>query len=117
MTKLNHERVVKLLGVILDDGDYSLVLELIPKGNLQAMLDQVRPSDAPIEPRGAAVVGMTGRDTSLLQPRPAHIFLLTSVSPVPPSRFKFPCPLRAASFWRSWRAWSICQGTTSYTRI
>ncbi|XP_046883205.1 receptor-interacting serine/threonine-protein kinase 1 [Hypomesus transpacificus] len=42
MTKLNHERVVKLLGVILDDGDYSLVLELIPKGNLQAMLDQVQ---------------------------------------------------------------------------
>ncbi|XP_062337818.1 receptor-interacting serine/threonine-protein kinase 1 isoform X2 [Osmerus eperlanus] len=42
MTKLNHERVVKLLGVILDDGDYSLVLELIPKGNLQAMLDKVQ---------------------------------------------------------------------------
>lgn len=42
MTRLNHERVVKLLGVILEDGDYSLVMELIPKGNLLAMLDQVR---------------------------------------------------------------------------
>lgn len=41
MTRLNHERVVKLLGVILEDGDYSLVLELIPKGNLLAMLEKV----------------------------------------------------------------------------
>ena len=42
MTRLNHERVVRLLGVILEDGDYSLVMELLPKGNLLAMLDQVR---------------------------------------------------------------------------
>lgn len=41
MTRLKHERVVKLLGVILEDGDYSLVLELIPKGNLLAMLEKV----------------------------------------------------------------------------
>ncbi|CAB1326355.1 unnamed protein product [Coregonus sp. 'balchen'] len=41
MSRLNHERVVKLLGVILEDGDYSLVMELIPKGNLLAMLDRV----------------------------------------------------------------------------
>ncbi|CAI9593159.1 unnamed protein product, partial [Staurois parvus] len=27
MYKLNHERVVKLLGVILEDGNYSLVIE------------------------------------------------------------------------------------------
>ncbi|XP_038859384.1 receptor-interacting serine/threonine-protein kinase 1-like [Salvelinus namaycush] len=41
MSRLNHERVVKLLGVILEDGDYSLVMELLPKGNLLAMLDRV----------------------------------------------------------------------------
>uniref|UniRef100_A0A4W5KYU6 Receptor (TNFRSF)-interacting serine-threonine kinase 1, like n=1 Tax=Hucho hucho TaxID=62062 RepID=A0A4W5KYU6_9TELE len=41
MSKLNHERVVKLLGVILEDGDYSLVMELLPKGNLLALLDRV----------------------------------------------------------------------------
>lgn len=42
MSRLKHERVVKLLGVILEDKDYSLVMELIPKGNLQAMLQKVR---------------------------------------------------------------------------
>ena len=41
MTKLCHERVVKLLGVIMEDGDYSLVMELIPMGNLKSMLQQV----------------------------------------------------------------------------
>jgi len=41
MSRLNHERVVKLLGVILEDGDYSLVMELIPKGNLLTMLETV----------------------------------------------------------------------------
>ncbi|KAM6948723.1 receptor-interacting serine/threonine-protein kinase 1 [Aplochiton taeniatus] len=41
MTQLNHKRVVKLLGVIMEDGDYSLVMELIPKGNLFVMLQQV----------------------------------------------------------------------------
>ncbi|KAG5286728.1 hypothetical protein AALO_G00018120 [Alosa alosa] len=41
MKRLNHERVVKLLGVILEDGDYSLVMELIPKGNLLNMLEEV----------------------------------------------------------------------------
>lgn len=42
MSRLNHQRVVKLLGVILEDGDYSLVMELIPKGNLLTMLETVR---------------------------------------------------------------------------
>lgn len=42
MSRLKHERVVKLLGVILEDRDYSLVMELIPKGNLLAMLQKVR---------------------------------------------------------------------------
>lgn len=41
MSRLNHPRVVKLLGIILEDGDYSLVMELIPKGNLLSMLEAV----------------------------------------------------------------------------
>lgn len=41
MSKLKHERVVKLLGVILEDRDYSLVMELIPNGNLLVMLQEV----------------------------------------------------------------------------
>lgn len=41
MASLNHERVVKLLGVIMEDRDCSLVLELLPRGNLLVMLEQV----------------------------------------------------------------------------
>lgn len=41
MATLNHERVVKLLGVIMEDKDCSLVLELIPRGNLLVMLQMV----------------------------------------------------------------------------
>uniref|UniRef100_A0A8C5F9P1 Receptor-interacting serine/threonine-protein kinase 1 n=2 Tax=Gadus morhua TaxID=8049 RepID=A0A8C5F9P1_GADMO len=53
MTKLCHERVVKLLGVIMEDGDYSLVMELIPMGNLKSMLQQVT---VPISIRGRIVL-------------------------------------------------------------
>lgn len=41
MASLNHERVVKLLGVIMEDRDCSLVMELIPRGNLLVMLEAV----------------------------------------------------------------------------
>ncbi|XP_034410889.1 receptor-interacting serine/threonine-protein kinase 1 isoform X2 [Cyclopterus lumpus] len=41
MASLNHERVVKLLGVIMEDRDCSLVMELIPRGNLSVMLETV----------------------------------------------------------------------------
>lgn len=41
MASLNHERVVKLLGVIMEEGDCSLVMELIPRGNLLVMLETV----------------------------------------------------------------------------
>ncbi|XP_054482897.1 receptor-interacting serine/threonine-protein kinase 1 [Anoplopoma fimbria] len=41
MASLNHERVVKLLGVIMEDRDCSLVMELIPRGNLSVMLESV----------------------------------------------------------------------------
>nr|XP_003224434.1 PREDICTED: receptor-interacting serine/threonine-protein kinase 1 isoform X1 [Anolis carolinensis] len=38
MHKLHHDRVVKLLGVILEDGNYSLVMEYLPRGNLMSVL-------------------------------------------------------------------------------
>ncbi|KAI5104706.1 receptor-interacting serine/threonine-protein kinase 1, partial [Silurus meridionalis] len=53
MSRLKHERVVKLLGVILEDGDYSLVMELIPKGNLLAMLQKV---SVPVSIKGRIIL-------------------------------------------------------------
>lgn len=41
MASLTHERVVKLLGVIMEDRDCSLVMELIPRGNLSSLLETV----------------------------------------------------------------------------
>lgn len=41
MASLNHERVVKLLGVIMEERDCSLVMELLPRGNLSVMLETV----------------------------------------------------------------------------
>lgn len=45
MQKLNHNRVVKLLGVILEDGNYSLVMEYVHKGNLMRVLKAVSMAD------------------------------------------------------------------------
>ncbi|KAJ8401499.1 hypothetical protein AAFF_G00384180 [Aldrovandia affinis] len=53
MHKLNHERIVKLLGVILEDGAYSLVMELIPKGNLLSMLQEAA---VPISIKGRIIL-------------------------------------------------------------
>ncbi|KAM9500413.1 receptor-interacting serine/threonine-protein kinase 1 [Clarias gariepinus] len=53
MSKLKHERVVKLLGVILEDRDYSLVMELIPNGNLLVMLQEV---NVPISVKGRIIL-------------------------------------------------------------
>ncbi|XP_016388309.1 receptor-interacting serine/threonine-protein kinase 1-like isoform X2 [Sinocyclocheilus rhinocerous] len=53
MSRLSHQRVVKLLGVILEDGDYSLVMELIPKGNLLTMLETV---PVPISVKGRIIL-------------------------------------------------------------
>ncbi|XP_057554825.1 receptor-interacting serine/threonine-protein kinase 1 isoform X2 [Hippopotamus amphibius kiboko] len=38
MRRLRHSRVVKLLGVIMEDGNYSLVMEYMEKGNLMHVL-------------------------------------------------------------------------------
>lgn len=53
MASLNHERVVKLLGVIMEDRDCSLVMELIPRGNLLVMLDTV---NVPISIKGRIIL-------------------------------------------------------------
>ncbi|KAK2822468.1 hypothetical protein Q5P01_022533 [Channa striata] len=53
MASLNHERVVKLLGVIMEDKDCSLVMELIPRGNLLVMLQMV---NVPISIKGRIIV-------------------------------------------------------------
>ncbi|XP_030077706.1 receptor-interacting serine/threonine-protein kinase 1-like [Microcaecilia unicolor] len=41
MHRLDHSRVVKLLGLILEDGNYSLVMEYMKKGNLMNVLQAV----------------------------------------------------------------------------
>uniref|UniRef100_UPI00398F07C8 receptor-interacting serine/threonine-protein kinase 1 isoform X2 n=1 Tax=Pristiophorus japonicus TaxID=55135 RepID=UPI00398F07C8 len=41
MHKLNHDRVIKLIGVILEDGNYSLVIEFMENGNLLQLLKSV----------------------------------------------------------------------------
>lgn len=38
MHKLRHQRVVKLLGIIIEEGNYSLVMEYMEKGNLMHVL-------------------------------------------------------------------------------
>ncbi|XP_061110780.1 receptor-interacting serine/threonine-protein kinase 1-like [Conger conger] len=53
MLKLNHKRIVKLLGVILENGAYSLVMELIPKGNLMSLLQEV---NVPLSIKGRIIL-------------------------------------------------------------
>ncbi|XP_034469759.1 receptor-interacting serine/threonine-protein kinase 1 [Hippoglossus hippoglossus] len=53
MASLNHERVVKLLGVIMEDRDCSLVMELIPRGNLLVMLQTV---SVPVSIKGRIIL-------------------------------------------------------------
>ncbi|XP_070798641.1 receptor-interacting serine/threonine-protein kinase 1 [Pituophis catenifer annectens] len=50
MHKLNHDRVVKLLGVIMEDGNYSLVIEYIRKGDLMSVL-KATPIPLPVKGR------------------------------------------------------------------
>ncbi|XP_042354330.1 receptor-interacting serine/threonine-protein kinase 1 [Plectropomus leopardus] len=53
MASLNHERVVKLLGVIMEDRDCSLVIELLPRGNLSVMLETV---SVPVSIKGRIIL-------------------------------------------------------------
>ncbi|XP_030905570.1 receptor-interacting serine/threonine-protein kinase 1 isoform X2 [Melopsittacus undulatus] len=41
MHRLQHERVVKLLGILLDDGNYSLVMEYVQRGNMMKVLQKL----------------------------------------------------------------------------
>lgn len=41
MRRLQHNRVVKLLGIILEDGNYSLVMEYVDRGNMMKVLQKV----------------------------------------------------------------------------
>ncbi|XP_031445154.1 receptor-interacting serine/threonine-protein kinase 1 isoform X1 [Phasianus colchicus] len=41
MRNLQHDRVVKLLGVILEDGNYSLVMEYVHRGNMMKVLQKL----------------------------------------------------------------------------
>ncbi|XP_044280502.1 receptor-interacting serine/threonine-protein kinase 1 isoform X2 [Varanus komodoensis] len=56
MYKLNHDRVVKLLGVILEDGNYSLVMEYVRKGNLMTVL---KATPIPLSVKGRFILEIT----------------------------------------------------------
>lgn len=53
MRKLSHDRVVKLLGIILEDGNYSLVMEYVHKGNLMKVL---KTSTIPLSVKGRFIL-------------------------------------------------------------
>ncbi|XP_074843852.1 receptor-interacting serine/threonine-protein kinase 1-like isoform X1 [Carettochelys insculpta] len=53
MRKLSHNRVVKLLGIILEDGNYSLVMEYVHKGNLMKVL---KTSTIPLSVKGRFIL-------------------------------------------------------------
>ncbi|KAM7177099.1 receptor-interacting serine/threonine-protein kinase 1 isoform 1-T4 [Macrochelys suwanniensis] len=53
MHKLSHDRVVKLLGIILEDGNYSLVMEYVHKGNLMKVL---KTSTIPLSVKGQFIL-------------------------------------------------------------
>ncbi|XP_039942242.1 receptor-interacting serine/threonine-protein kinase 1 [Hirundo rustica] len=56
MRRLQHDRVVKLLGVILEDGNYSLVMEYVDRGNMMKVLHNV---SLPLSVRGRFVLEIT----------------------------------------------------------
>ncbi|NWY40207.1 RIPK1 kinase, partial [Sylvia atricapilla] len=56
MRRLRHDRVVKLLGVILEDGNYSLVMEYVDRGNMMKVLNNL---SLPLSVRGRFVLEIT----------------------------------------------------------
>ncbi|NXN77486.1 RIPK1 kinase, partial [Bombycilla garrulus] len=56
MRRLQHDRVVKLLGVILEDGNYSLVMEYVDRGNMMKVLQNL---SIPLSVRGRFVLEIT----------------------------------------------------------
>ncbi|XP_049454365.1 receptor-interacting serine/threonine-protein kinase 1 isoform X2 [Epinephelus fuscoguttatus] len=69
MASLNHERVVKLLGVIMEDRDCSLVMELLPRGNLSVMLETV---SVPVSIKGRIIVEVLEGMVYLTERRVIH---------------------------------------------
>ncbi|XP_043921274.1 receptor-interacting serine/threonine-protein kinase 1 isoform X2 [Protopterus annectens] len=53
MHRLDHDRIVKLFGVILEDGNYSLVMEFLEKGNLMKFLKAV---SVPLSVKGRIIL-------------------------------------------------------------
>ncbi|NXX78396.1 RIPK1 kinase, partial [Urocolius indicus] len=56
MHRLHHDRVVKLLGVILEDGNYSLVMEYVDRGNMMKVLQKL---SLPLSVKGRFVLEIT----------------------------------------------------------
>ncbi|NXF09021.1 RIPK1 kinase, partial [Smithornis capensis] len=56
MRRLQHDRVVKLLGIILEDGNYSLVMEYVDRGNMMKVLQQL---SLPLPVKGRFVLEIT----------------------------------------------------------
>ncbi|XP_061093306.1 receptor-interacting serine/threonine-protein kinase 1-like [Conger conger] len=53
LLRLNHSRVVRVLGVVLEDGPSSLVMQIFPKGHLLAILEEV---PVPISVKGRIIL-------------------------------------------------------------
>ncbi|NXP54564.1 RIPK1 kinase, partial [Heliornis fulica] len=56
MRRLQHDRVVKLLGIILEDGNYSLVMEYVDRGNMMKVLQNLT---LPLSVKGRFVMEIT----------------------------------------------------------
>ncbi|NXA27396.1 RIPK1 kinase, partial [Ibidorhyncha struthersii] len=56
MRKLQHDRVVKLLGIVLEDGNYSLVMEYVDRGNMMKVLQKL---PLPLSVKGRFVLEIT----------------------------------------------------------
>ncbi|XP_042662861.1 receptor-interacting serine/threonine-protein kinase 1 [Tyto alba] len=56
MRRLQHDRVVKLLGIILEDGNYSLVMEYVDRGNMMKVLQK---HSLPLSVKGRFVLEIT----------------------------------------------------------
>ncbi|NWU53290.1 RIPK1 kinase, partial [Dromas ardeola] len=56
MRRLQHDRVVKLLGIVLEDGNYSLVMEYVDRGNMMKVLQKL---PLPLSVKGRFVLEIT----------------------------------------------------------
>ncbi|NXE10436.1 RIPK1 kinase, partial [Lophotis ruficrista] len=56
MRRLQHDRVVKLLGIILEDGNYSLVMEYVDRGNMMKVLKKL---SLPLSVKGRFMLEIT----------------------------------------------------------